>query len=73
MDIASQAMIFLFAGLDSVTNVMLFLAHELAVNSDVQNKLRDEIQKTSKACDGNVTYEALMEMKYMDMVLSGKR
>ncbi|CAH1987058.1 unnamed protein product [Acanthoscelides obtectus] len=69
-DIASQAMVFFFGGFDSVSNLMCFMAHELAVNPDVQSRLRDEILDTTSACNGKLTYEALLKMKYMDMVVS---
>ncbi|CAH0564733.1 unnamed protein product [Brassicogethes aeneus] len=69
-DITSQAVSFFFAGFDSVSGCMSFTAYELAVQQDCQNKLRDEIMKTLKECDGKLTYEALAEMKYMDMVVS---
>nr|CAI5847752.1 unnamed protein product [Callosobruchus analis] len=71
-DIASQAMIFFFGGFDSVSNLMCFATHELAENPEIQSRLRDEILETANACNGKLTYEALLKMKYMDMVVSGK-
>ncbi|CAG9858554.1 unnamed protein product [Phyllotreta striolata] len=70
MDIVAQAMIFFFAGFDTVSTAMCFMAYELAINPDVQKKLRDEIQETLNECKGTVTYEAVLKMKYMDMVVS---
>lgn len=72
LDIAAQAMIFFFAGFDSVSSVMSFMAYELAVNIVIQNRLRKEIEDTLEECEGIITYEALLKMKYMDMVVSGK-
>lgn len=72
LDIAAQAMIFFFAGFDSVSSVMSFMAYELAVNIVIQNRLRKEIEDTLEECKGIITYEALLKMKYMDMVVSGK-
>lgn len=71
VDIAAQALIFFFAGFESITTMMSILAYELAVNPDIQNRLRNEIEETNEDCKGKVTYEALMKMKYMDMVVSG--
>lgn len=65
-------MVFFFGGFDSVTTIMAFLAYELAVNPDPQRKLREEILETNKKCNGKLTYDALMKMRYMDMVVSGK-
>lgn len=72
LDIAAQAMIFFFAGFDAISTVMCFGTYELAVNQDVQDKLRKEILETHKANNGKLTYDSLLKMKYMDMVVSGK-
>ncbi|KAF5288092.1 hypothetical protein FQA39_LY15517 [Lamprigera yunnana] len=49
---------------------MSFMAYGLALNSDVQKKLQNEIDETLTNCQGKLTYEALHKMKYMDMVVS---
>ncbi|XP_074035463.1 cytochrome P450 9e2-like isoform X1 [Leptinotarsa decemlineata] len=69
-DITAQALIFFFAGFDSVSSLMCFMSYELALNPDIQIKLRNEIEETLVACEGKITYEALLKMKYMDMVVS---
>ncbi|XP_019875695.2 cytochrome P450 9e2-like isoform X2 [Aethina tumida] len=69
-DVTAQALIFFFAGFDAVSSSMCFMCYELGVNEDVQEKLRIEINQTLENCGGKLTYEALMGMKYMDMVLS---
>ncbi|KAJ8916090.1 hypothetical protein NQ315_004456, partial [Exocentrus adspersus] len=70
MDITAQAMIFLFGGFDTASGLMCFLAYELATNPDVQDKLRKEVRDTLEECEGKLTYESLLKMKYMDMVVS---
>lgn len=67
IDIAAQALVFFFAGFDSVSALMCFMAYELAINADVQARLRAEITDH----DGPITYEAILQMKYLDMVISG--
>ncbi|CAH1128987.1 unnamed protein product [Ceutorhynchus assimilis] len=67
-DITSQALIFFFAGFDTAASAMSFGCYELAVNKDIQDRLREEVMQVAK--NGRVTYESLQEMKYMDMVLS---
>lgn len=69
-DLIAQALIFFFAGFESVANLMCFTAHELAVNCDVQTHLQEEIDETLRKHDGVITYESLLKMKYLDMVLS---
>ncbi|KAF2888228.1 hypothetical protein ILUMI_17945 [Ignelater luminosus] len=69
-DITAQAVIFFVAGFETVSTLMCFAVYELAVNPDVQQKLRKEVDETLKNCNGSLTYEALLKMKYMDMVVS---
>ncbi|XP_066260490.1 cytochrome P450 9e2-like [Euwallacea similis] len=68
-DIIAQAIIFFFAGFDSVSSLMTFTVYELTMNHEIQDKLREEIQQTLKNVNGEVTYEAIMGMKYMDLIL----
>ena len=50
---------------------MCHMAYELALNPDVHVKLQKEIDDTLDTCNGKLTYDDLMHMKYMDMVISG--
>ncbi|KAL1488827.1 hypothetical protein ABEB36_014623 [Hypothenemus hampei] len=68
LDIASQCLIFFFAGFETISTTLCFGMHELATNPDVQNKLREEILKTIKS--GPLTYDTLLQMRYLDMVVS---
>uniref|UniRef100_A0A6P7G998 Cytochrome P450 9e2-like n=1 Tax=Diabrotica virgifera virgifera TaxID=50390 RepID=A0A6P7G998_DIAVI len=70
IDIAAHAMVFFFAGFDGVSSLMCFTTYELAVNPDIQNRLREEIEETLRECNGKLTYEGLLKMKYLDMVVS---
>ncbi|XP_076275240.1 cytochrome P450 9e2-like [Rhynchophorus ferrugineus] len=69
-DITSQALIFFFAGFDAISTAMCFASYELAMNKDVQDRLREEIKQTYEENNRKLTYEALLKMKYMDMVVS---
>ncbi|KAK4874012.1 hypothetical protein RN001_013372 [Aquatica leii] len=69
-DITAQALIFILGGFDTASTLMSFIAYELAKNQDVQQKLQEEIQETLLKCNGNLTYEAVHKMMYMDMVVS---
>lgn len=70
-DITAQALLFFIAGFDTTSSLMCFTIYELTVNQDVQERLRKEIHSTWKECCGNLTYEDLLQMKYLDMVISG--
>ncbi|KMQ88919.1 cytochrome p450 9e2-like protein [Lasius niger] len=67
-DIVSQAFIFFLAGFETSSILMCFVAHELAVNPDIQNRLREEVQQ--HLAEGEISYESLSKMTYMDMVIS---
>ncbi|XP_055852654.1 probable cytochrome P450 9f2 [Episyrphus balteatus] len=70
-EIVAQFFIFFFAGFETTSLLMAFASHELMVNPDVQEKLRQEIQEVKENLDGKpLTYEILQGMKYMDMVIS---
>ncbi|KAJ9573566.1 hypothetical protein L9F63_009051, partial [Diploptera punctata] len=69
-DIIAQALLFFFAGFETVSILMCFASHLLAVHSDVQTRLQQEIDQTMQESNGKITYEAVHSMKYLDMVLS---
>ncbi|KAH1027134.1 hypothetical protein HUJ05_000702 [Dendroctonus ponderosae] len=69
-DLAAQAMVFYLAGFDTISNAMSFGSYELAINKEIQNKLRSEIVETHKLNDGKITYDSLLKMQYMDKVIS---
>ncbi|KAF2901445.1 hypothetical protein ILUMI_04742 [Ignelater luminosus] len=69
-DITAQALIFFFGGFETSATLMSFIAYELAVNSDVQRKLQAEIDETLEKNKGKISYEALLRMTYLDMVVS---
>ncbi|KAF2897108.1 hypothetical protein ILUMI_09068 [Ignelater luminosus] len=68
-DIIAQALVFFLGGFDSVSSGMSFVAYELAVNPDIQKRLQEEIDETIHS-QGTITYDSLMKMKYLDMVIS---
>ncbi|XP_018353975.1 PREDICTED: cytochrome P450 9e2-like [Trachymyrmex septentrionalis] len=69
-DMTAQAFIFFFGGFDTVSSLMCFAVHEIAVNPDVQAKLRDEVDEVLKTNNGDLTYEALNGMQYLDAVIN---
>lgn len=48
----------------------MFALYELALNQDIQDRLRQEIEENLVKYDGIVTYEGLLEMKYLDMIFN---
>lgn len=71
-DIASQAMIFFLAGFETVSSTMCFTLYELAVHMEIQERLLEEVDRIYEETGGKLTYEAISQLKYMEMVISGK-
>lgn len=69
--LAAQVMVFFLAGFDTSSTTMSFCLYELALNTEVQEKLRNEIVEVLEKNDNQLTYECIKDMKYLDMVISG--
>lgn len=69
-EITCQAFIFFIANFDTVSTVLSFATHEIAVNPDIQTKLRSEIEEVMEKTNGKPTYDLLKNMEYMDAVIS---
>ncbi|XP_055906586.1 probable cytochrome P450 6g2 [Eupeodes corollae] len=67
--LVAQAAIFFVAGYETSSATMSFCLYELAKNSEIQKRLREEIKGALKANDGKLTYEAVNEMDYLNMVV----
>ncbi|CAH1113652.1 unnamed protein product [Psylliodes chrysocephalus] len=70
VDIIAEALIFFFAGFESVSTLITFTAYELALHPEIQERLRNEIIEASQECNGKCNYDAIIQMKYLDMVIS---
>jgi cytochrome P450 family 6 len=71
-EIAAQSVIFFIAGFETSSTTMSFALYELSKNQDIQQKVREEVKSVLAKYGGQITYEAIHDMKYMDLVLSGK-
>ncbi|GLG93763.1 Cytochrome P450 6a9 [Gryllus bimaculatus] len=67
---AAQAFVFFAAGFETSSTTMSFALHELAVNTDIQEKVRKEIDTSLEETGGEFTYESIMNLKYLDKVVS---
>jgi cytochrome P450 family 6 len=70
--IAAQAFSFYLGGFETSSTTMTFCLYELALNPDIQEKLRAEIDAVLEKHGGNITYDAIFEMEYLDKVVSGE-
>ncbi|EFN77005.1 cytochrome P450 9e2 [Harpegnathos saltator] len=68
-DMASQAFAFFLAGFDTSSISMCFITHEIAGNENIQKKLQSEIDQVLEDTNGQVSYEAINDMEYLNAVL----
>lgn len=70
-ELAAQSFIFFLAGYETSSTTISFCLFELAMNQDVQEKLREEVNKVLEEYNGETSYEAISKMTYMDKCVSG--
>lgn len=71
-EIIGQSIQFFAAGFDTSSVLLQFMAYELALHPNVQEKLQKEIDHMNAHLKGKpIDYESIQDMKYMDMVMSG--
>lgn len=68
--LAAQMFIFFAAGFETTSSAMSFCLYELALNVHIQNRLQKEIDRTLCENDGKLSYDAIMEIEYLDQVLA---
>ncbi|XP_036968060.1 cytochrome P450 3A30-like isoform X2 [Acanthopagrus latus] len=68
-EIISQVTMLVFAGYETSSTTLTLLAYSLARNPEVMKRLQAEIDSTFPN-KGPIQYEALMQMEYLDSVVS---
>lgn len=71
-ELKAQCLLFLIGGYETTAATISFMLLELANNEVIQEKLRTEFNEILSSYGGEILYEAVMEMKYLEMVLCGK-
>lgn len=54
--------------MDTTSNALSRIIHTLSENQDAQDKLRKEIIDAQKEADGDLDYDTLHELPYMEAV-----
>ncbi|XP_059612640.1 probable cytochrome P450 6a13 [Phlebotomus argentipes] len=67
--IADQAFGFFIDGYETSSTTMAFALWHLARNEDIQQRLFEEIDVISSKYENTLSYEALSEMEYLEMVI----
>lgn len=71
IDVMAQAMTFYGDGFETSSISLSFALYELAKNLDIQSKLQHEVDTVLAGHKGEITYEAVQEMSYLDKIISG--
>ncbi|XP_026749508.2 LOW QUALITY PROTEIN: cytochrome P450 6B5-like [Galleria mellonella] len=66
--IAAQAFVFFAAGYETSATTMSFMLYLLAKNQHVQDKLLAEIDEVLKKHNGEITYDTIKDMTYIEKV-----
>lgn len=67
----NHAFSFFIEGFETSSNVMSFALYALAKNTDIQQRLREEVKEVLEQHDGQFTFDALQGMVYLDSVIQG--
>lgn len=71
-ELAAQAFAFFTPGYDTMSTAMIFMLWEMANNRSVQEKARSEIQDVLEQYNGDLSYQTISRMPYVDQVISGE-
>lgn len=69
--LAAQAFLFFVTGFEGSSTTMSHALYELAVNQEVQDKLREEIDEEYEIHDSDLDYENIKKMPYLNKVFKG--
>ena len=69
-EIVANIILVLVAGYDTTASTITYAMYSLALNPHIQDKLRTEVNEAMDANDGQLSYEVLTAMTYLDAVVS---
>nr|CAD7424993.1 unnamed protein product [Timema monikensis] len=67
--LAAQCFVFFLAGFETSSTTVSFCLYELALNPEIQDRLREEVDTVLQKYKGTITYEAIQEMDYLSRVV----
>lgn len=71
-ELSATAFIFYAAGFETTSSTVSFCLYELAKNLEIQRIVQEEINAVLERHNGQYTYDAINEMKYLGCCVDGK-
>jgi cytochrome P450 family 6 len=68
-ELAAEAFLVYTGGFETSSSLISFVLYELAIDQEVQERLRNEVKSELDDSDGKLTYDMLHGFKYLDMVV----
>ncbi|XP_035733370.1 cytochrome P450 6a2-like [Vespa mandarinia] len=68
--LSAHALSFFVDGYETSSATLSFICFELSIHCDIQEKLRNEIKQVLDKHQGEITYDSLKEMTYLDQVIN---
>ncbi|VVC25724.1 Hypothetical protein CINCED_3A014569 [Cinara cedri] len=68
--LAANSFVFFVAGFETTASILSYCLYELAINPEIQIKLREIIKEKHDENEGKLSYDMLKELKYLDMVIN---
>ena len=69
---AAQVFIFYIAGQETSSTTIAFCLHELTHNSELMIKVQHDIDHVLAKNNGEITYDTIKEMKYLELCVLGE-
>lgn len=71
-EVTAQAFVFYIAGFETTSTTMAYCLYEIARNPDIQQRIYKEIDAVLAKHNGQITYESVSDMKYLESCIDGK-
>ena len=69
---AAQVFLFYIAGYDTSASTVAFCLFELSRNKEIMEKVQNEIDTVVEKYNGELSYECMNSMEYLDLCVMGK-
>lgn len=69
-ELSAQAFLFFVAGFETTSATLGFLLYHLALDQEMQDKARNEINEVLQKCNGKLEYENIKDLVFMEMMFN---